>query len=334
MRFRFARAAILLPALLAAAAPDLRASSYLLYLELQGVAGYSSTARKPVFASMSDMEAMQKPGLGFDYVQRFSSASRDIAVLAVQGRLAWNAPRDAEHRLEAQIYNAYLKVKAGFADVWIGHNRPKFGLASFYDTHAHLLQPLAMRGYGLDRDWGVGFERDFAWGNAGLSLTTGSGMPLAFHGNFFAAGRVSLGVLEQENYSIGFSAGRGRLLDAMGTKVMSETTTPFAMAGLDLSMLANAWDHRAELYAGSRGGRTAIAALWRIGRGFLEENRLRIELQPAVIRAAGETRFHLGAGATLIAHPDWTLRAMVSRDGETRDTRVIFQVYYYKGIRF
>ena len=333
MRSRIAGTA-LLAALAFMTARPVWASSYLFFLELQGVAGYSSAAKKAVFSSMGDMEAMQKPGLGFDYIQRFSGASGDVAVLAVQGRLAWNAGKDAEHRFEPQIYNAYLKVKAGFADVWIGHNRPKFGLASFYDTHGHLLQPLSMRGYGLDRDWGIGFERDFAWGNAGLSLTTGSGMPLAFHGNHFAAGRISLGVLERDNVAIGISAGRGRLLDAMGTKVMSEATAPFTMAGLDLSVLANAWDHRAELYAGSRGGRTAIAALWRVGRGFFEENRLRIEIQPAVIRAAGETRLDFGAGATFLAHPDWTLRAMVSRDGETRDTRVIVQVYYYKGIRF
>ena len=323
---------LLILAVLLAAAPALRASSYLFYFELQGVAGYSSAARKAVFSSMGAAEAMQKPSLGFDYVQRFSSANRDIAVLAVQARLAYDP--DGDPKLEPQVYNAYLKLKTGPADVWIGHNRPKFGLAAFYDTHGHLLQPLSMHGFGFDRDWGIGLERDFAWGNAGLSVTTGSGMPLAFHGNFFAAARVAIGVLERDNWSVGLSAGRGRLLDVMGTKVMSEETTPFTMAGADLSVLANAWDHRAEIYAGSRAGQSAFALLWRIGRGFLDENRLRIELQPAVIRAAGETHTLLGAGVSYIPHPDWTLRTMVSRDSETRDTRLIFQVYYYKGIRF
>jgi len=331
MRPRFAAAAILAALL---AAPTLRASGYLLYFELQGVAGYSSAAKKTVFASMDDMEAMQKPSIGFDYVQRFSGATGDIAVLAIQGRLALNAAEDSDRRVEPQLYNAYLKVKAGFADIWVGHNRPKFGLAAFYDTHGHLLQTLAMRGYGFDRDWGLGVERDFAWGNAGVSVTAGSGMPLAFHGNYFASTRVSFGVLERDNYSIGFSAGQGRLLDVMGMNVMSSETAPFTMAGVDFSLLANAWDHRAEIYAGSRGGRSEFAALWRIGRGFLEENRLRLELQPAVIRAAGATHAQLGAGVTFIAHPDWTLRAMVAHDGATRDTRVIFQAYYYKGIRF
>jgi hypothetical protein len=42
----------------------------------------------------------------------------------------------------------------------------------------------------------------------------------------------------------------------------------------------------------------------------------------------------LGAGATYLPHPDWTLRTMISYDGATRDAKLIFQVYYYKGIRF
>ena len=330
MRPRFASAAILAALL---AAPSLKASGYLLYFELQGVAGYSSAAKKAVFSSMDDMEAMQKPSLGFDYVQRFSGASGDVAVLAVQGRLAFNAAEGSDRRVEPQLYNAYLKLKAGFADIWIGHNRPKFGLAAFYDTHGHLLQPLSMHGFGFDRDWGLGIERDFDWGNAGVSVTAGSGMPLAFHGNYFAAARASIGVLERDNISVGFSAGHGRLLDVVGMNVMSTETAPFTMAGADVSLLANTWDHRVEVYAGSRGGRGEFAALWRIGRGFLEENRLRIELQPAVIRAAGATHTRLGAGVTFIPDPDWTLRAMVSRDGETRDTRIVFQAYFYKGIR-
>jgi hypothetical protein len=310
----------------------LRASSYLLFLELQGIAGYSTAAKKAVFASMNDMEAMQKPSLGFDYIQRVVGANRDIAVLAVQGRLAYNA--EGSTALEPQLYNAYLKIKAGFADVWIGHNRPKFGLAAVFDTHNHLLQPLAMRGYGFERDWGVGVEKDYGWGSAGASLTTGSGMPLALHGNYFVSARVSSGVLERDNYSFGISAGHGRFLDVMGTHVMSHDTAPFTMAAFDISVLANAWEHHFECYAGGRNKQNAFAALWRAGRGFLDENRLRLEVQPAFILAAGTASWQLAAGATYIAHPDWTLRAMVSRDSETRDVRVIFQVYFYKGIKF
>ncbi|MGD0784131.1 MAG: hypothetical protein ABSA30_14880, partial [Candidatus Aminicenantales bacterium] len=91
--FRRRTLPVTLTALLLAAgtAVRLRAQSYLFYLELQGIGGYSTAAGKVIYYSQEPLEAMQKPGLGFDYVQRFSGGSGDFAVLAVQGRLAWNA---------------------------------------------------------------------------------------------------------------------------------------------------------------------------------------------------------------------------------------------------
>jgi len=172
--------------LAAGAALPLKAQSYLFYLELQGVGGYSTAAKKLVYYSQEQLEVMQKPSLGFDYIQRFSGESGDFAILAVQGRLAWNAAEGKT--LEPQLYNAYLKFKLKPFDLWIGHERPSFGLASVLDSHGLLLQPLDMRGYGFDRDWGVGAQRDYRWGSAAASLTAGSGMPLYFKGNYLAAG--------------------------------------------------------------------------------------------------------------------------------------------------
>ncbi|MDP2915664.1 MAG: hypothetical protein Q8O91_09455 [Candidatus Aminicenantes bacterium] len=318
--------------MLGAGTDALLASSYLFYLEAQAVAGWSSAAKKAVFFSMSREEVMQKPSLGFDYVQRFSGAAGDIAVLAVQGRLAVNS--EGDKTVEPQLYNAFLKFKTRAGDIWIGHNRPKFGLSSYFDSHAQLLQPLAMNGFGFDRDWGVGVERDTAWGNAGLSLTTGSGMPLHFNGNFFLAARVSKGVLNRENYNIGFSAGYGKLLDVMGYHLVSEEPMESALAALDAAWLWNNVENRIELIAGKKGGQSTYALFWRSGLNLLEEGRLKLEVQPVVFRTMGMTQVQFSAGATYLAHPDWTLRAMYMYDKETKDSRMIFQVYTYKGIRF
>ncbi|MGA2587691.1 MAG: hypothetical protein ABSF88_11805 [Candidatus Aminicenantales bacterium] len=317
---------------IAASAPHLSAQSYLFYLEAQGIAGYSSAAKKAVFYSMNLMETMQKPGLGFDYVQRFSGDAGDIAVLAVQGRLAVNA--EGDKTFEPQLYNAYLKFKTRAGDIWIGHNRPKFGLSSYFDSHAQLLQPLAMNGFGFDRDWGVGIERDTTWGNAGLSLTTGSGMPLYFKGNYFLAARVSKGILNRENYNIGLSAGYGKLLDVMGYHLMSDVPMESALAALDAAWLWNNVENRIELIGGKKGGQGAYALFWRSGLNLLEEGRLKLEVQPVVFRTMGTTKVQFSAGATYLAHPDWTFRAMYMYDREMKDSRIIFQVYYYKGIRF
>ena len=331
MRSRLGAAA-LLAGLAFAATPPLRASSYLLYFELQGVAGYSSAARKLVYASMDANEVMQKPGVGFDYVQRFSGATRDIAVLAVQGRLAWNA--EGDRALQPQLYNAYLKIKTGPADIWIGHNKPKLGLSDALDNHGTLLQPLSMMGFGFDRDWGVGLEREFARGSAGLSLTTGSGMALETKGTYLLAGRLTRSVLSQDNFSYGFSAAVGSVGDYEGYEKMSDTPMPLLLAGTDLTWRRDTWEHSLEIMAGSRDERGALAVFWRTGVGLLEESRLKLEVQPVYIAARGESSFRLAAGASYQPHPDWTLRAMASYDTATKDAKIVLQVYYYKGVRF
>ena len=326
------KAAVLALLVLGMAGGPLFASKYLFFLEMQGIAGWSSAAKKIVFSSMDPMETMQKTSLGFDYIQRFSGDAGDIAVLAVQGRLGFDP--DGDTTVEPQLYNAYLKFKTRAADVWIGHNRPKFGLSSYFDNHAQLLQPLAMNGFGFDRDWGIGAERDTAWGNAGLSLTTGSGMPLHFKGNYFAAARVSKGVLNRENYNIGVSAGYGKTLDIMGYHLASDEPMETALAGLDAAWLWNNIENRLEIIGGRRGGQSSYALFWRAGLNLLEEGRLKLEIQPVLYKMMGLSRLQFSAGATFLAHADWTLRAMYLYDKETKDSRIVFQVYYYKGIRF
>ncbi len=178
----FKRIAPVLFLILVPASSFLFAQSSLLYAEAQLVSGYSTAKNDWIFFSRHQSEANQKPSLGLDYLKRFSTARGDFALLAFQGRLAINA--EAKRTLEPQVYNAYFKFKFPFADLWIGHNRPAFGLSSVFDTHAHLLPTLVMEGYGFDRDRGIGLNRDIVQGSWAISLTTGSGMPLRLRGNY------------------------------------------------------------------------------------------------------------------------------------------------------
>lgn len=310
----------------------LRASTFLFFLEIQGVAGYSASASKLIAYSMSPMETMQKPSLGFDFVQRFSGQSGDLAVLSVQARLAWNP--EGENKFEPQLYNAFLKFKLRPFDLWIGHNRPAFGLASVFDNHALLLHSLNMMGFGFDRDWGAGVEKETAGGRYALSLTAGSGMGLKLDGNFFLSGRYGFGVLNEDNFAAGLSFGYGKLRDVMGYQEMGHGLLDFAMAAADATWLRNNLENRIEVMAGKRAGRGTVAAFWRIGLGLLEENRLKIELQPTAVIGSGRTELEYSGGLTYLVHPDWTLRAMITHAPDRDDTRVIFQVYYYKGIDF
>ncbi len=319
-------------ALAAGTAVPLRAQSYLFYLELQGVGGYSTAAKKLIYYSQEQLEAMQKPSLGFDYVQRFSGESGDFAILAVQGRVSWNA--EEGKTFEPQLYNAYLKFKLRPFDLWIGHERPSFGLASVLDSHGLLLQPLDMRGYGFDRDWGVGLQKQSEKGDFGLSVTTGSGMDLRFQGNYFVAARLGRGVLNTDNFAAGFSVGYGKLLDIIGYSLRSDTLIDAALAAVDLTWVRDNIEHRFEMAGGDRGGFGSFAALYRFGLGLLDENRLKLEIQPSVALNSSASKVEMAVGATYLLNPDWTGRAMAAYDSKLNDFRLVLQVYFYKGIRF
>lgn len=273
---------------------------------------------------------MQKPSLGFDYVQRFSKPAGDFAVLAVQARLAWNAK--GGQTLEPQLYNAYLKLKFPWADIWAGHNRPAFGLSSVFDIHGQILPTLVMQGYGYDRDWGFGLSRDFSAGSWGISLTAGSGMPLRLKGNYLLSGRLTLGVLSRDNFSLGLSAAYGEGLETMGYHLMSSDHRPFRMIGADLTYLWNNIENRLEAVAGKKFGDNAWALFWRLGINLLAEDRLKWEVQPAIRREGADTRLEFSTGLAFLASSDLTLRIMYLYDQPTHDSRAVVQVYFYKRI--
>jgi len=322
----------------------------LFYLEAQAVGGYSSAAREAIYYSMSPEDAMQKPSVGFDWLRRLSGEGRDYGVIGVQARLAYSHEPDREVQL--QLYNAWFKYKAGFADIWIGHDRPALGLSSYFDTHGLLLPSLAMMGWGFDRDWGAGFSRDFAWGNLAGSFTTGSGMPLYFKGNYLASARIAKGVLERDNYNLGLSAAWGDILETMGYELMSDEPAAFHMAGLDLACLWTRYENRFELMGGERGDDPAYALFWRFGVNLLEENRLKLEAQHIFWKEMEESSFTLFAGVSYQVTSNLALRAMyqymdidtedylvlpalssTDQHGDaTEDNRIVFQVYYYVGM--
>jgi hypothetical protein len=314
----------------ALAAVSLGAQTTLLYLELQAVGAYSTASRSFELFSLMPDDVMQKPTVGFDFVQRVSGRSRDIGVLAVQARLAYDQKGD--HHLQPQLYNAFFRLKAGFADIWAGHSRPALGLSYALDSHALLLPAPAMLGYGFDRDWGVGLERDFSWGNAAASLTAGSGMPLYFKGNFLAAARVSKGVLARDNYSLGLSLAHGNILETMGYTLVEPEPFSWSAASIDASYLWRNVENRAEILLGRRDGAGMFLLFWRSGLSLLEEGRLKLEVQPALMSRGGDWDYSLASGLTYLLNADLAGRFMVLYDHGRRDARFVVQLYYYKGL--
>jgi hypothetical protein len=314
-----------------------QASDHLLYFEAQGVAGYSSQVSKPIYFSMNPDAEMQKPSVGFDYLQRFSGETGDIATFALQARLALTEDTDdinnnGKYKAEPQIYNAYVKVKTPLAYVWAGHNRPAFGLSSYFDSHGLILRTLAIQGFGYDRDWGGGVYRDFSWGDVSASVTTGSGMPVYFKGNYMTAARVSYGVQSQDNFNLGFSLGYGSTLDTMGYKLRNSEPLQMKLGGIDLTVLRNNLEHRVDLYAGTWLDKETYAASYRFGINLDQEGRYKIEAQPAYWKSGDDRNYELALCFSSQVTSNLTIRLAYTYDDNPNDNRVILQLYYYRPI--
>lgn len=316
-----------------ATAGGARASSQLLFFEVQGVGGYSSAQDEAIFYSMTQREIMQKPSVGFDYLGRFSGEAGDWLAAALQMRLAYNAaPEEDDPRFELQVYNAFLKSKGGWGDLWLGHNRPALGLGAYFDSHGLLLRTLAMQGFGFDRDWGIGAYRETSWGDLSTTLTTGTGAPVRFNGNWLAAGRVGWGVVNRDNATVGLSIAAGETLETMGNAVVEPEPADLRLVALDAALLRDNLEHRFEIQAGRLWGEDAFAALYRLGVLLDGEGRWRIEAQPEYLEAGGTKGFQGDLCLSVLATADLTLRLLYSYNEPNDDHRIILQVYSYHPI--
>jgi hypothetical protein len=317
-----------------------RAADHLLYFEAQGIAGYSSEVRRLIPYSQNPDAEMQKPSVGFDYLQRISGESGDLATFALQTRLALTEDNPAgtdygsrENRhaytLEPQVYNAYMKVKTPLSYLWVGHNRPAFGLSSYFDSHGLILRTLAIQGFGYDRDWGAGLNRDFSWGDVSASVTTGSGMPVHLKGNYMTTARVSYGVQSRDNFNVGFSLGYGNTLDTMGYRLRDPEPRLMRLAGADLTILRDNLEHRFDLYTGTWLDQNTYALSYRLGINLDQEGRFKIEAQPTYWKFGEEYDYEAALCLSGQATSDLTVRLGYTYGRNRDDHRVLLQLYYY-----
>lgn len=305
------------------------ADPYLFFLESQMVSGYSLEKARIVFYSHAYEDVMQKPSLGFDYLQKFTGSSGDNATLAIQARLAFNV--NEGQLLEPQLYNAYFRFRTAFGYFRIGHHRPSQGLTSYLDNHALLLNSLSMNGYGFDRDWGIGWNLDTEWGDLGLSVTTGTGMPIYLEGNYWIAFRSAYGILNRDNYTLGLSLAGGQKLETMGYKLMHSEPYQSRQAMLDMAYLLNNIEHRMELGVQDQYNQNGWSVLYRLTVNFLEENRLKIEFQP-LWQHGSDDNHQITAAVAYQWLSSLTLRSMYQYQHQPEDHRLVLQLYYYASL--
>jgi hypothetical protein len=71
---------------------------------------------------------------------------------------------------------------------------------------------------------------------------------------------------------------------------------------------------------------------WRSGLAFLDEGRLKFELQQVLTRQSGAWDYLPGTGLTFQLNADLAARAMVIYDSLRRDARFVLQLYFYKRV--
>lgn len=316
----------------------LSAQNSLLYFESQGIYGYRSDTKKNITYSFMANDAMQKPSIGFDWLKRFANQERDIAVASVQFRLATNNADKTP--FEPQLYNAWLKYKAGFGDISIGHLKPASGLSYTLDNHALLLPDMTMYNFTYDRDWGGLYSKDTSWGNVSASITNASGMNLYNKkGNYMTAIRTSYGVLNEDNYTFGATLQKGLNLVAMGYHFHKTPDSPEGklhaqtLGGIDGQIKFNNLESSLDVYAGEFLDADAYSILWRNGINLFAEEQLKLEAQGIWRQFEGKHYVDYAAGFTYKLTPDLAIRAIYDWQDKTAGKdyyKVIGQIYYYK----
>jgi hypothetical protein len=316
----------------------LAASNGLFFAEMQGIYGYRSDMEKPIIYTFMAKDAMQKPSMGFDWLQRFSNEQGDFAITSLQFRLAYNNAQKTPY--EPQVYNAWLKYKASIGDISLGHLKPASGLSYTLDNHALLLYDLAMYNMTYDRDWGAQFSKDTAWGNLSASATNASGMNIYNKdGNYMLAAHASYGVLNRDNYSIGATIQKGVNLVAMGYHYHIAPGTdkpklhPETLAGIDGQVRYYNLESAVDVYAGKFLYKDAYSVLWRNGYNLLPEEKLKVEAQGIWRLFEGKHYVDYSAGLTFKLTSDLAFRAMYDWQNMTAGDdayRIFGQIYYYK----
>jgi len=276
-------------------APGSLANSSLLFKEAQIVLG----------PELNQSMAMQKTSLGIDFIHRISSDTGDRGILAFQGRFNWNSPNK---KIDPELYNSYFKIKNTLADWWIGHSRVAYGLNSYFDSHALLLAPLAMADFGFENAWGSGLSRDTDWGTIALAYT-----------DSLASGRISYGVINQNNFNLGVSRASGSLpgnneVDFLGT---------------DAAFLYENYELRVENTTGSKGSLPYHSFFIRGGLKLLDEERLKLELQKVSLEQGNNLEQTSSLGISYLFDENLAFRMMAQNDPMNGGTKYIFQSYYY-----
>jgi len=201
----------------------------------------------------------QRNSVGFEHFARLAGPHGDFLTLNVQARISYDTSVDADDALALELHNAFGELRLGLGKrVRVGHFAPEFGLEPSLDTHATLLQTLAIRDIGFKKDWGIGYRVALDAVDVGVAAQLGAGMGIQRRdGSYLVSARLS--TPERGNPVLGLSALLGEVLT--GTRPSLYPTPDYGghatskrRLGADASYVWRRFSFAAELSSGKNDG--------------------------------------------------------------------------------
>jgi hypothetical protein len=310
-----------------------------LSFELNAVGGYSDRDEW-----VSEIPGSQRNAVGFEYFRKVANEYGDFLTLDLQARLSYDSSEPGGNAVGLEIHSAWAEYKLGLGrNLWFGHFAPAHGLEPVTDTHGTVLQTLAMRDIGFKKDWGVGYRGLLGPFDLSLAAQLGSGMGIQMKDGSFL---VSAQVWEPpgDAFRYGLSVLAGRVLPSRGGWTIpspdfeSDAVTKMR-AGAAAEFASGSFEFKGELSLGKNEDTSVGGAMLEAGYTPPSFQELTLEAQGRLWSGDLEdgealvTAVALGGSYELTR--DVTVRGYVIHDvsgpGDTDETSVVVQAYYFGG---
>jgi hypothetical protein len=328
---------IVVPVLIYAVCSFAFANEWLFYKEVNLIGGYSDRD------GWVDRSSDQVSSIGFEDYRKFSGDFGDYLTTDLQLRAAYDNTAESSDSWGVQIHNAWLLYKLVLGtNLRFGHFDPAFGLEPQVDTHSTILQTLAMRDIGFNKDWGIGIEGSLSKFDYKTALQIGSGMSInRIDSSFLWTGRV--GTPATQNFQYGLSLLCGRVLESMGmntfprARLMSDEAILMKRAGVDVQYLYGPFLLKGEIAYGSNDDNNVLGYLGELDYTFPKYQNVELEFQyQSWINDLNERSSDdstLSIGASYRINQEITIRAVFSCDfnmvGQEKENKALVQFYYF-----
>lgn len=281
--------------------------------------------------------------IGFEDFRKFSNEYGDFLTSDLQMRLAYDSLENSKEAWALEVHNAWLAYKLGLGrDLKIGHFDPEFGLEPVLDTHGTILQTLAMKDIGFNKDWGIALEGSLSELDYKVALQLGSGMSIRHRdGSYLLTTRV--GTPTTNNLQYGLSLIQGEILQSEGMStfplddLLSDKAVTKNRIGFDGQYIYSSYLFKGEVAYGRNDDDDVLGYLGEVDYTLPQNQKIQMELQfQSWINDLTEDKSDdstLIAGLSYKLNQNTTLRAAFSHDFNLmegrEDDKILVQFYYF-----